>query len=533
MFPITTRHSRRNSTSGRAAYRPRLEALEDRTVPATFLVQSAADTVGGGTMTLRDAILAANANPDVGGNDTITFDTAGVFASAQTITLTNGQLPTITDPNLAITGPGQSLLTIDAQHKSQVFVINSLAASLSGLTVTNGYTLYGSGGGIYNQGTLTVSNCTISSNTSNSGGGICNQGTLTVSSCTLSSNSSNTGGGIYSQGTLTVSNCTLFGNTANEGGGGLLNTYGGALTVSNCTLSSNTADYQGGGIYNGGAAVLTNLTVANNYAGALGGGIYFYAFSTGVALTLTNTIVAGNTAPTGPDMYQYFGGTENVSYSLIGDGTASGISGGTDNQIGTSSSPIDPKLTALGYYGGPTPTLALKFSSPAIGHGTSGSGIPTTDQRGFARSGAYDIGAFQTQTGPLVVTTSADPGLLSGQLALREAINLANALGGSATITFNASFNIAHAIKLNGQLPTITDPDLTITGPGQDVLTIDAQHQSRVFTIISPATASLSGLTVTNGYALSANGGGVVNSGTLTVSNCTLASNTAIYGGGI
>jgi hypothetical protein len=52
MFPTTIRHARRNSSCRRAAYRPR---LEDRTVPATFLVQSTADTVGSGTLTLRGA----------------------------------------------------------------------------------------------------------------------------------------------------------------------------------------------------------------------------------------------------------------------------------------------------------------------------------------------------------------------------------------------------------------------------------------------------------------------------------------------
>jgi parallel beta-helix repeat protein len=279
--------------------------------------------------------------------------------------------------------------------------------------------------------------------------------------------------------------------------------------------------------------VLTNLTVANNYAGKQGGGIFFYPFH---PLTLTNTIVAGNTAPAGPDMYQYASGTENVSYSLIGDGTASGISGGTGNQIGTSSSPIDPKLTALGNYGGPTQTMALKTGSAAIGHGTSGSGIPTADQRGFARTGAYDIGAFQTQTSPFVVTTAADPGLISGALSLREAINLANALASSATITFDASFNSAQTIALNGQLPTITDPNLTITGPGQSLLTIDARHNDRVFVINSGVRAELDNMTVQNGGWLfqsgsnpflngSAPGGAIFNSGVLTINGCTLTGN--------
>ena len=80
-----------------------------------------------------------------------------------------------------------------------------------------------------------------------------------------------------------------------------------------------------------------------------------------------------------------------------------------------------------------------------------------------------DIGAFQTQAQPFQVTTTADPGGIAGQLSLREAINLADALPGGGTIRFNIptsdpGYNPAtysYTITLHSALPALTQcPDL-------------------------------------------------------------------------
>ncbi len=60
-----------------------------------------------------------------------------------------------------------------------------------------------------------------------------------------------------------------------------------------------------------------------------------------------------------------------------------------------------------------------------------------------------------------------------GNLSLREAINQANTNPGADTITFSSLFDTTQTIALTSQLPTITD-NLTITGPGQTLLTLDA-----------------------------------------------------------
>jgi hypothetical protein len=86
--------------------------------------------------------------------------------------------------------------------------------------------------------------------------------------------------------------------------------------------------------------------------------------------------------------------------------------------------------------------------------------------------------------------------------------------------------------------------DLTIAGPGADVITVSGNHASRVFDVAATFTVSLSGLTIADGLAITtlADGGGIRNnSGALTVTGSVLSGNTASgskgvafgFGGGI
>ena len=107
-------------------------------------------------------------------------------------------------------------------------------------------------------------------NSVNTGGGIFNEGTLTVSNSSLSNNSANYsyGGGIYNRnagngGSLTISNTTLSGNSANTGyGGGGIYNDGGTLTVSNSSLWGNSGS-NGGGIYNDYGTQTVSINPAN------------------------------------------------------------------------------------------------------------------------------------------------------------------------------------------------------------------------------------------------------------------------------
>ena len=110
---------------------------------STFTVTSTAD---GGDGSLRDELELANA---AAGDNTIVFD-SGVFAAAQTISLTGGPLElSNTTGTETIVGPAAGL-TITAGGSGQVFLVDPNAkASLSGLTITGG-SVSGPGGGLMN-----------------------------------------------------------------------------------------------------------------------------------------------------------------------------------------------------------------------------------------------------------------------------------------------------------------------------------------------------------------------------------------------
>jgi hypothetical protein len=413
-------HSR-PARKGRA-YRPRLEVLDDRTLPSTFLVDHLADdTVGSGlTGSLRYAIMNAT------DGDAITFGVTG------TIDLT-GALPDLTH-SISIEGPGASPMTVrrDTGGNYRIFTVDGdTTVSICGLTITNGY-LTGNddffGGGIANFGTLTLSNSTVAGNrvgelysTAGDGGGIANFGILTLSNSTVAGNgaygySVAGGGGIYNMDDLTVRCGTISGNQAefenfeHQGGsGGGIDNKGGTVTISNSTVAGNDAGNRepgdGGGIYNdmGGTLTLNNATVSANSDGDFfgGGGIYNDMSAT---LHSRNGIIAGNTGHNGRSD-DLNGDLGSLGHNLIGDGTAGSGFDPTD-LVGTFHSPLDPMLGPLQDNGGPTPTMALLAGSPALNAGDP-TQLGVADQRGVVRSGGVNIGAYQASATGFVLTAPA------------------------------------------------------------------------------------------------------------------------------
>ncbi|WNZ24949.1 DUF4347 domain-containing protein [Leptolyngbya sp. NK1-12] len=139
--------------------------------------------------------------------------------------------------------------------------------------------------------------------------------------------------------------------------------------------------------------------------------------------------------------------------------------------------------------------------------------------------------ADTTYQGTLVnffVTSTADTvDATDNVLTLREAITAANNQAG----TDNIFFSVNGTITLTGGELGISS-DVNIYGNGAPFVTISGNNASRVFNINS-GTVLLSGLTVANGFAGGDNGGGILNSGILTVQFCTLQGNLALLGGGI
>jgi hypothetical protein len=469
---LFTRPAAHTIRKGPCRARLYLETLEDRFVPSTFTVLNGADDGDG---SLRAAIAAANDETTNPGPDTINF-AAGVTA----VTLTTGQLPITSD--ISITGPAAKV-TIARDAAAPHFRIFAVAAGasaeLSELTITGGNsdgfgsgldnggtatltdctvsgnsTGHGSGGGLANgdyfnrTAMLTLTNCTVSGNSTKlGGGGVINYGTATLSNCTVSDNTASiSSAGVWNIGTVTLSNCTVSDNSALSGEGGGLNNDGTAmLALTSCTVSGNSADF-GGGLFNNGMATLTNCTVSGNPASEDGGGL----LNNGTA-TLTNCTVSGNSASrTGGGLWNSYYGTATLTNTIVAGQTSGhditnggGTITGSNNLIGG-----DPMLAPLANNGGPTQTMALLSGSPAINAGTT-VGAPSTDQRGVARVGAVDIGAYESPfvtVGTTTTVTTANATYDGQPHGATAAVTPGSAAGtvtflytGSGTTNYNSS----------------------------------------------------------------------------------------------
>ncbi|MHB1556518.1 MAG: Ig-like domain repeat protein [Isosphaeraceae bacterium] len=389
-------------TSRRRRGRPRtFDALERRELLATvFTVNSLADAGTGSNNAgdLRYCINQANAVTTPGGSE-IVFDPTK-FATAQTITLTGGQLElSDTAEPVSIVGPTAGV-TVNGNKASRVFLVDlGVSASISGLTITDGVS-GANGGGLYNLGTLQLTDCTVTGNSAAQGGGIEDNGGATLTNCTISGNSArNSGGGLLSTGTTTtLTGCTISGNSSLDGGG----VYNSQSTVNltNCTISGNTA-HGGGGGWLWGTTTLSASTVSGNSA-PTAGGLYMY---TGQG-TLTDSIVAGNAGTGGAanDIGQHTG-TATGTNNLIGTGGSDGLTNGVQgNLVGVA----NPGLGTLGNYGGATQTIPLLPGSPALGAGTAINGV-SADQRGEPIASSPDIGAFQSQGFTLTPAAGSTP----------------------------------------------------------------------------------------------------------------------------
>lgn len=167
----------------------------------------------------------------------------------------------------------------------------------------------------------TVTNCLFSGNSSNWGGGMYNyESNPTVTNCTFKYNwAKREGGGIYNydSNSATFINCTFNGNRADDIGGGMENIQWSEPTLINCTFSGNSASW-GGGMFNAySLPKLVNCTLTGNLADDYGGGIYNYSNSSQM---LNNCIMWGNTATSGPEIYDDATSSSNVSYSDVQGG---------------------------------------------------------------------------------------------------------------------------------------------------------------------------------------------------------------------
>jgi hypothetical protein len=305
---------------------------------------------------LRHAIAYMNKR---GGNNTITLY-RGPYHLINEDSINVGDLD-ITNGNLTIKGQCGSPVMIDASDASllgnRVFHIWPGAhLTLVNIGITGGRQFFG--GGIWNEGTLTLDNCLVTGNSCDvgDGGGIYNTGTLTVSNCTIRGNSAGAGnnsivflggsggvvyitfplpmpggnggngGGVCNLGTLNMNNSIVAGNSAGSGqvgsgggsggsGGGVYNA--GNLKLSNCLVRDNSCGAAGNGV--------NGIPAGNGGNGGSGGGI----FNSGQALnaTLNATLVTSNIAGQGGS-----GGV--IPDGSTGTGGSPGLDGSGPNLFG-------------------------------------------------------------------------------------------------------------------------------------------------------------------------------------------------------
>jgi gliding motility-associated-like protein len=337
---------------------------------------------------------------------------------------------------------------------------------------------------------------------------------LTIRNCTFNNNRSRMAGGVAfnHQGHIRVINCTFDGNVAEA--------YGGAVTVPgatgtgtmeflNCTFANNRSDAavgaQGGAIFSGGGLPSNSAVMLRNC-------LFF------------NQQVNNTAGPGGVPL------SRNCNCELVdGGGNMFFPEATTGARCVTSPNIANPLLSPLANNGGVTPTMALQAGSPAINAGVT-TGAPPTDQRGSARVGAPDIGAFEfgATACHLVVSSTAD----SGPNTLREAINCAVS---GQTITFAPSL-ANQTITLASTLTIPVGKNLTIDGAAAPNLTISGNNAVRVFllrsTSVNPTSLVLRNLRIINGYHTEY-GAGIrsEHQGIMTIENCVFSNNNAEQGG--
>jgi hypothetical protein len=362
-------------------------------------------------------------------------------------------------------------------------IYNAGELTLNGTTVVNNQSDE-EGGGVFNSdaGTLNLIGAQIKGNDADDGGGIYNEGTLISApglglgaggNTAVSNNQADYGAGIYNTGAANLRASGLSTNIAQDDGGGIENAAGATLRIQNSSFNTNKAiNGEGGGIFNGGNARINQNTFTGNSAGLKGGAIRNTGIASGkgntingnkvngipgalaanetgggisnasgASFSLVNSIVAQNTAPTNADVSGVF---IDLGNNFIGDGTGGNfVNGYNGDQVGTTSSPLNPMLGPLQDNGGGIYTELPLAGSPVIDAGNNGYALPT-DARGYVRiiNNIIDLGAVEYNSSPvslaastMSLSSSANPSTLNQLVTLTATLG-----GGSGTPTGAVTF---------------------------------------------------------------------------------------------
>lgn len=295
--------------------------------------------------TLVDAITAANTDAAVGGciagsgADVIDLQADVMLTAVNNEIYGPSGLPVVTS-EITIDGNGHLVGRASNAPPFRILSIGSAGLiSIDATTISGGLATFSNewrdawGGGIYNNGTLTISESTISGNTAQQqyGGGISNSSNLFVLNSIITENSASNGAGLHNrQGNTTLKNSSISQNRGSDGGGVFVNS--GVLLAENVIIQRNNITFFGGGVFVlDGTVSISNSNISRNYGSASrGGGIHIRNGK----LSLNNSILSENTSKSGAGgaIYNY---VANVS---ISNSTITGnMSGGSTlfNHSGT------------------------------------------------------------------------------------------------------------------------------------------------------------------------------------------------------
>lgn len=268
---------------------------------------------------------------------------------------------------------------------------------------------YGGGISLDRDAQASINSATIHQNTAlDDGGGIrmLNDAKLSVANSELSENHADSGGGISASGfgELSVLNSLIVSNLANRSGGGINLGFEMQADISTSTFYSNQATFGGAiSLVQQTELDISNASIFNNIATNGGGGVWSFS---DVPVEVYSSIIANN--PDSRGQSDIIDNGFNSSFNSLGNNLIGAVDTADNHNFsitlgdvfGTNGSPLDPLLNALADNGGPTKTLALSDTSPAIDAGNINDS--SIDQRGAEIADGNgdtnvvrDIGAYE------------------------------------------------------------------------------------------------------------------------------------------
>ena len=441
---------------------------------------------------------------------------------------------------------------------------------------------YASGGGVYiYRGANTLTNCSITGNTVSPssfayGGGVCigGSGTNTLENCSITKNTASSssspayGGGVYLGGgeTNTLENCSITENTASSysagvSGGGVCIGGSATNTLTNCSITKNTASTTSSSAYGGGVYIidgtntLTNCSITKNTASssssyADGGGVYMYGNT-----TLLGTMnITGNTVKNGSDSSDsnlYFSNGETVALSDSSGNTLS-----TSSNIGVITGDVPSDGTDVQFATNATEEMRACFKSDIMGRAViykdSGLYITLGYDALYYKDGkfygdeacTYDTGLTKLSEAVQKAVSGSTIHMMS-QYASSADETVDVPAGKNITVSRYKDFKNASMFKITGGTFKVNATDATslITFDGKKIETTVKQggafyvSGSSTKFILNGAEKSGGGKTIAVennviSSSSSAYGGGVcILNGTNTLTNCSIAGNTASAAG--